>query len=165
MFSHFLVRDALCGSGASPACLDWPSGYRFAGGEPKPALSTLRAGLFVRPLAGGRTYLWGRIGEIFRPWRLEYERDGVWWPLGSADVESASGGGPEGSSRPASVPSASSTSAWCRRQARGVPRNRRSGHARGANEHTWYERPGPQQLRLSPAGRPVERFGHGHALR
>ena len=39
MFAQFLIRDSVC-----RGCLYWPTGYRFADGEPKPLMEGLRDG-------------------------------------------------------------------------------------------------------------------------
>lgn len=99
MFSHFLVRDTLCAPRAGPECIDWPSGFRFAGGAPKPARATLRASLLGHPQDDGDVYLWGRLGpaELRRAAVLEYdEGDGAWRPVASEDVQDFAGGGPDG---------------------------------------------------------------------
>jgi Cellulase (glycosyl hydrolase family 5) len=99
MFSHFLVRDTLCAPGAGPECIDWPSGFRFAGGAPKPARATMRASLLGHPQPDGDVYLWGRLGpvDLRRAAVLEYDGGGGdWRPVAREDVRDFAGGGPDG---------------------------------------------------------------------
>jgi hypothetical protein len=98
MFSHFLVRDTLCVEAGVTPCIDWPSGFRFSDGAPKPVRDALAAGLFVHPRPGGERELFGRLGapHLRRSAVVEYEQDGAWRPVRPDDVRTFAGGGDDG---------------------------------------------------------------------
>jgi hypothetical protein len=98
MFSRFLVRDTLCVTGAGAECIDWPSGFRYASGAPKPAYAALQAALYAHSLRGGEVELFGRVGNpaLRGAAAVEYSDGAQWRPVRREDVHAFSGGGPDG---------------------------------------------------------------------
>jgi hypothetical protein len=98
MFSRFLIRDTLCLASSEAECIDWPSGFRYASGAPKPAYDALQASLFAHRLAGGEVRLFGRLGAAaFRGTAaVEYLDGSQWQPVRREDVRSFTGGGADG---------------------------------------------------------------------
>jgi hypothetical protein len=98
MFSRFLVRDTLCVDHAAAECIDWPSGFRYASGAPKPAYDALQAALFAHRLPGGEFRIFGRLGvqSLRAGAALEYFDGREWRPVLREDVRSFAGGGTDG---------------------------------------------------------------------
>jgi hypothetical protein len=98
MFARFLIRDTLCLEQSEAACIDWPSGFRYASGAPKPAYGALQASLFAHRLRGGEFRVFGRLGAVaFRgAAAVEYLDGDQWRPVRRENVSAFTGGGADG---------------------------------------------------------------------